>query len=946
MAETDYKATLHLPKTAFPMKASLPKQEPERLAKWEEEGLYARLLEHNAEGPRFLLHDGPPYANGHLHHGHMLNKVLKDIVVKHAAMTGHRAPYVPGWDCHGLPIELKVDKELGKKKREMAPADFRRACRAYAEKWVDIQRDEFKRLGVLGRWDDPYLTMDFGYEAQVVRELAKFAAGGGLYKGKKPVYWCIHDGTALAEAEVEYAEHTSPSIYVALKVTGGLDRLPEAVREKAPELVIWTTTPWTLPANLAIAVAEDFEYVAYDLSGRTVIVAKALLHAFLADVAPGELDLKDVAEVTGGAVEGPVAALAHPERILAHLTGADLVGVTYRHPFIDRESGVHAADHVTAEAGTGLVHTAPGHGQEDYQLGLAVGLDIYNPVDDHGRYVQDLPEEIAFLRGVRVWDANPKIVDLLVDKGALLSPRDLSVTHSYPHCWRCSNPVIFRATYQWFISMETNDLRAKALAEIDRVNWVPAWGKNRIRGMVENRPDWCISRQRAWGVPIPVLYCEDCGAPLADAGLMNKVADAFEEAGADVWFERSVEELVGEVTCPECGSHAMRKESDILDVWFDSGVSYAAVCEKDPELGTPVDVYLEGSDQHRGWFHSTLLCAVGTRGKAPYETAVTHGFILDEKGRKLSKKTQNFVPPEKFIAQRGAELLRLWIAAEDYRNDVAYSEQIVDRLADGYRKIRNTLRYALGNLAGFDPATDAVPAEKWTDLDRFAYGRLQRYLARVREAYESFQFHVVYHATMELCSVDLSSVYFDILKDRLYCDGEDWPERRAAQTVLFAVARDVTRALAPVLSFTSEEAFEHLREEHPSAGLADSVFLEGLPEPDAAFEAPDLTRLLELRQKVLSPLEEARREKRIGASLAAQVAITAQGADLALLQANEAFLPNLFIVSQVELAEGPFSVTIGNARGEKCVRCWTFSEQVGADPGHPGLCPRCTRAVA
>ncbi|RMG17713.1 MAG: isoleucine--tRNA ligase [Deltaproteobacteria bacterium] len=943
--EKDYKDTIHLPRTAFPMKANLPKREPERVAWWEAERTYHRMVEARKDAPRFLLHDGPPYANNHIHQGHILNKVLKDIVVKHRALAGHRTPFVPGWDCHGLPIELQVDKKLGAKKREMSVAEFRRACREYAERWLDVQREEFRRLGVLGRFERPYRTMDYAYEAQTVRELAKFARAGSLYKGKKPVHWCIRDATALAEAEVEYEEHSSPSIYVAFDVAEGLGALPEAVRNRRPALVIWTTTPWTLPANRAVAYHPDFEYVAYDLDGRALIVAKALLHRFLAEVAPDALKLADVSEATSGVVSDPVAALAEPSRILAHLDGETLGQLKYRHPFSDALCPVLPAEHVTLEQGTGLVHTAPGHGVEDYQLGLAFGLEIYNPVDDRGRYIPDLPPAIADLAGVKVFEANPRIIEKLAESGALLSPKDLTITHSYPHCWRCGQPVIFRATYQWFISMEHGALREKALAEIERVRWIPAWGKERIHGMVAARPDWCISRQRAWGVPIPVFYCEACGEAIADPEVMERVADRFEEEGADAWFERSVAELAGELRCPKCGASELRKEEDILDVWFDSGVSYAAVCERDPELGSPVDLYLEGSDQHRGWFHSTLLCAVGTRGRAPYEAVLTHGFVVDGEGKKLSKKKGNYTPPEKVLQTRGAEILRLWVAAEDYRGDIRYSDQILDRLSDAYRKIRNTLRYALGNLHGFDPTRHAASPQQWHDLDRWAYGRLQDWVERIRAAYDAYEFHLVYHATVDLCAVDLSAVYFDVLKDRLYCSGEDWPERRAAQTVLWQVATTLASGLAPILSFTCEETWQTLREEHPAAKLPESVFLSELPAPDRSVPAPDFTPLLEVREAVLRELEIRRKAKAIGKSLEAKVRLTVPAALEAKLAPWRDFLPDWFIVSQVELLAGEaLSVEVLPAEGERCQRCWKYAE-LGSDPAHPTLCPRCTRAV-
>ncbi|MDF1564507.1 MAG: isoleucine--tRNA ligase [Deltaproteobacteria bacterium] len=951
MAEQDYKTTIHLPKTDFPMRANLPEREPDRVAFWEEQGIYAQLQEVHREDPTFLLHDGPPYANNHIHQGHVLNKVLKDIVVKSRAMAGFRAPYVPGWDCHGLPIELQVDKQLGGKKREMNAVEFRQACRAYAEKWVGIQSTEFQRLGVLGAWERPYLTMDHGYEARIVRELARFAGAGGLYKGKKPVYWCIRCVTALAEAEVEYEEHTSPSIYVAFDVAKGTEHLPEGIQGRKSSLVIWTTTPWTLPANLAIAIHPEFEYVAYELKGRACIVAKPLLHAFLSEVAPDELKLQDVSKATEGLLEDPVAALKDPAKVLAHLDAETLSKLTYAHPLFEdqRERPVLPADHVTLEAGTGLVHTAPGHGVEDYQLGLAAGLEIYNPVDDYGRYIDDVPEGMADLRKEKVFAANPQIVARLEKSGHLLSPKDLALSHSYPHCWRCNQPVIFRATHQWFISMEENRLREKALGEVDRVQWIPHWGRDRIHGMLTTRPDWCISRQRAWGVPIPVFYCEDCDEPVATEAAMNQVADAFEKEGADAWYAREPQELVPGLKCGKCGCEKFKKEQDILDVWFDSGVSYAAVCESDESLGLPIDLYLEGSDQHRGWFHSTLLAAVGTRGEAPYRSVLTHGFVVDGEGKKLSKKKSNYTPPEQVLKTRGAEILRLWVASEDYRGDIRYSDEILDRLSEGYRKIRNTLRFALGNLAGFDPSKDALPEGEWSDLERWAWARFDAYVAKVRAAYERYEFHAVYHATMELCAVDLSAMAFDIWKDRLYCSGDDWPERRAAQTVLWKITEGLLRLLAPILSFTTEEAWQTLRAEHPDAGLAPSVFLAALPEATGATSPADLDRLMELRPVVLRVLEEARREKTIGASLEAKVTLAASGDDLALLKRHEDFLPAWLIVSEVSITEGAgedeLRAKVEVVAGEKCARCWVRTTELGSNDAHPELCPRCTRAV-
>jgi len=922
----DYKKTLNLPRTDFPMKANLPQREPERLAWWKEQRIYERLLEKNRNCPPFRFHDGPPYANGHIHQGHMLNRILKDIVLKSRSMTGRYVDFIPGWDCHGLPIELQVDRRLGAKKREMTRTQIRDACRAYAEEWIEIQRQEFLRLGVFGRWDQPYLTMDYAYEAATVRELAKFAANGGLYRGKKPVFWCIHDRTALAEAEVEYDDHVSPSIWVAMDAVAPIEGVGMPAR-----LVIWTTTPWTLPANLAIAVHPDFEYVAYRLDDRALVLAKERLVPFLQEVFPDHL--RD-------------GALADPSRIVATLPGRALEGVRYRHPFLERESPVILGEHVTLEQGSGLVHTAPGHGQEDYEVGLVYGLEILNPVDDGGYFTAAAGPALV---GQRIFDANPRIVEMLRQSGHLL--KDGQIQHSYPHCWRCSNPVVFRATSQWFISMETNDLRKIALEEVDRVQWIPRWGRERIRGMLENRPDWCISRQRAWGTPIPIVFCEDCGEPLIRAEIMNRAADFIEKEGGNAWFERPVEDFLPEGTRCACGGTRFRKEEDILDVWFDSGVSFAAVLE--PRLGLPADLYLEGSDQHRGWFHSSLLCAVGTRGHAPYRAVLTHGFVVDGEGRKLSKRLGNYIDPQKLIAQYGAEIVRLWVASEDFRGDIRSSPAIFQQLGEAYFRIRNTLRYCLSNLYDFDPAKDAVTVEELPALERWVDGRRGAFVSRVRRAYEDYEFHLVYKAALDFCANEVSAILADIRKDVLYCDRPDSRARRSTQTVLYRIARDLCRCLAPILSFTMEEAWSHLPGERE-----DSVFLTDLPEPepvDAELEAR-FDRLLAVRSAVARELEAQRREKRIGKSLEAKVVLGAEGELHALLEEAKDELAAFLIVSQVEIQEGgregvraedlDLYVKVLPAAGEKCVRCWIYHEDLGVDPAHPQLCRRCADAVA
>ncbi len=946
----DYKETIHLPKTGFPMKANLPQREPEILREWQAQGVFEKLVARNAARPgakRFVLHDGPPYANGDIHIGHALNKILKDIIVKYRNLKGEVADYIPGWDCHGLPIELKVDKELGSKKREMDRAAVIEACRAYAQKWIGKQRESFKRLGIFGRWDRPYETMSRGYEADTVRALARVAEKGFLFRGKKPVYWCTTDRTALAEAEVEYEDHTSPSIHVAFDVVGALPA-PKLEGRKA-RLVVWTTTPWTLPANLAVAVHPDLTYVAYDLKGQVVVVAKDLLTRFLAEVAPDELALSDVPAPhspaaheasTGGGGTVSAAHLARPERILAYLEGKALEGVKYVHPFMNRESPVILGEHVTLEAGTGLVHTAPGHGQEDYEVGLRYGLEVLNPVDGAGRFTA----EAGKYAGKQIFQANAEIVNDLHASGHLLSDPAAKLKHSYPHCWRCHNPVVFRATDQWFLSLDQGGLRATALREIDRVRWIPHWGRERIYNMIENRPDWCLSRQRTWGVPIPVFYCEGCDEPLVSAPLMLKVADVFEQEGIEAWYRRSPGFFTEGHTCSKCGKGAFRREQDILDVWWDSGVSWLAVAEREG-LGVPVDLYLEGSDQHRGWFHSSLLTGVAIREGAPYEAVLTHGFVLDGQGKAMSKSLGNTVAPEEVIKKYGADILRLWVSAADYRDDVRIGDEIVAGLAEGYRKIRNTVRYALGALEGFDPARDAVPDEQLLPLDRWALAKLVAWEEKVKQAYEDYEFHVAYHATMQLCAVELSSRYFDVVKDRLYTWKTDGLPRRSAQTVLHRVAEDLVRLLAPVLSFTASEAWGYLPQPK-----AENVFLAGFPARARPADGDALElrygRLFDVREVVQGKLEEARRAKLIGSGLEAMVTVRAQGEQLKLLEEAKAELPALFIVSKVVLAEGPLSVEVARAPGVKCERCWVYAEDVGRDPAHPTICGKCGDALA
>jgi isoleucyl-tRNA synthetase len=946
----DYKDTVNLPKTDFAMKANLPQREPEILRGWEEGAIFQRVVARNAGragAKRFVLHDGPPYANGDIHIGHALNKILKDIVVKYRNQKGEVADYIPGCDCHGLPIELKVDKELGPKKKDMDRAAVIEACRRYAQKWIEKQRESFKRLGVFGRWATPYATMSRGYEAEIVRTFARAAEKGFLFRGKKPVYWCVTDRTALAEAEVEYEDHTSPSIHVGFDLVSPLPD-PKLAGRKA-RLVIWTTTPWTLPANLAVAAHPEFTYVAYDLAGTVVVVAKDLLAQFLGEVAPGELAMSDVPvphspqaheAATGGGGTVQTAHLAHPERVLGYLEGKALEGLTYRHPFMDRDGTVILGEHVTLEAGTGLVHTAPGHGQEDYEVGLRYGLQILNPVDGAGRFTAEGGKYV----GRKIFEANPEIVKDLHASGHLLSDPKAQLRHSYPHCWRCHNPVVFRATDQWFLSLEHAGLRKTALAEIEKVRWIPHWGRERISNMIENRPDWCLSRQRTWGVPIPVFYCEGCEEPLLSQPVMERVASAFEAEGIEAWYRRTPQDYTQGEACPKCAGTAFRREQDILDVWWDSGVSWAAVAEKEG-LGVPVDLYLEGSDQHRGWFHSSLLTSAALRGAAPYRSVLTHGFVLDGQGKAMSKSIGNTVAPEEIIKKYGADVLRLWVSAADYRDDVRIGDEIMAGLAEGYRKIRNTIRWALGGLDGFDPAKDAVPVDELLPIDRWALSRLVAWDEKVTKAYEDYEFHVAYHATTQLCSVELSALYFDVIKDRLYTWKTDGKARRSAQTVLHAVAEDLIRLLAPILSFTASEAWGHL-----PGRAEDSVFLAGVPRRERPKDAEALearyAKLFEVRAVVQGKLEEARRAKLIGAPLEAAVTVRAEGAQRALLEEAHAELPGLFIVSKVTLADGPLSAEVTKAAGVKCERCWIYRDDVGRDANHPTICGKCADALS
>jgi isoleucyl-tRNA synthetase len=945
----EYKSTLNLPQTEFQLHVKLPERESEQVERWLKERTYYRMVERNraAKAPRFLLHDGPPYANGNIHIGHALNKVLKDVVVKYKNLAGFDAAYVPGWDCHGLPIELGVEKQLidAKRDKNAVPiTELRQMCRDYASKYIEIQKAQFQRLEVFGDWDDPYVTMSKEYVSGIVRELGRCSKAGVLYQGNKPVYWCANDGTALAEAEIEYADKTSPSIYVKFDLTReALASFPElqAVARKEgavrTALVIWTTTPWTLPANLGIALHPEFEYVAIKaptLEGTEIwIVAAGLQEAF---------------ERAAGMGEKTSTPLLTFKAEKLHKQHA-------QHPFIEgRKSLIMLGDHVTLEAGTGAVHTAPGHGVDDYRIGSRYGLDVYAPVDDRGRFTADFPE----MQGQFIFKANEGIIQMLQSSGHLVARQDLN--HSYPHCWRCNKPVIFRATPQWFIRMDSpkgssgtsdrdRNLRKEAEAAIRDVEWIPAWGINRILGMIESRPDWCISRQRAWGVPITVFYCTECDEPKADEAVFNHVADLIREKGTDVWFTEPVEKLLPKgAKCAQCQSTSFKKEKDILDVWFDSGVSHASVMEE-RELGWPADLYLEGSDQHRGWFQTSLLTAVATRRRAPFKKVLTHGFVNDKDGKKMSKSKGNVTSPLDIMKQHGAEILRMWVVLEDYRNDVNFSAESLKVVGEAYRKIRNTMRFMLGNLPDFDPGSHRVPRERLGDLDRWALSRAAAALEKITAAYDAFEFHAVYHTLTNLCSVELSATYFDILKDRLYTARKDSAERRSSQTAMWLIANALTRAIAPILSFTAEELWAHV-----AAGEKESVFFSRFPSGKHGlneYRDPQLEARFEsvwtIRGAVTKALEEARQAKTIGHSREAKVTLTLDPGASQVLKGIQEDPKRLFLVSELELRAGDaLSVQVGQAAGAKCARCWTYSSQVGCfAPDHPELCERCMEAI-
>ncbi|MBW2333075.1 MAG: isoleucine--tRNA ligase [Deltaproteobacteria bacterium] len=878
----DYKKTLNLPHTDFPMKANLVKKEPEILKKWEQEDIYSLIRKTSKGRPKYILHDGPPYANGNIHMGTAFNKILKDIIIKSKQMDGYDVPYVPGWDCHGLPIEWQVDHELGDKKLEMTQSEVRKRCR------------EFKRLGVLGEWDNPYLTMNYIYEATIVREFGKFALNGSLFKSKKPVYWCNSCSTALAEAEVEYEDDISSSIFVRFPFVSDLTEKYPSLVGKDIFIAIWTTTPWTIPANLAVALHPDLEYVAVDTEKYGVLIlAEGLLESFLKKVGIEE------------------------HTLLERFNARDLEGLKARHPIYDRESVIILADYVTLDVGTGCVHTAPGHGQEDYESGLKYHLDIYSPVDEKGRFTED----VEFFAGQEVFEANRNVIDKLNELGVLLKEEE--ITHSYPHCWRCKKPVIFRATEQWFISMDKKDLREKSLKAIRAVEWIPSWGEERIYGLVKNRPDWCISRQRSWGVPIIIFYCLKCGNQLITQEIIDHVASLVEKHGTDIWFDLSAHELLPEGTiCPICHGDTFRKETDILDVWFDSGVSFTVLERRADYLRYPADLYLEGSDQHRGWFHSSLLCSAGTRGKAPFKSVLTHGFVVDGIGRKMSKSRGNVISPEEVINKYGAEILRLWVASEDYRGDIRLSQEILDRLTEAYRRLRNTFRYLLGNLYDFDPLKDAIPYQDLLELDRWALHQLQELTEKVIETPFNSK------------------------------------ERRSAQTALNEILECLVRLVAPIIPFTADEVWEYTHNKEKSISIHTDLFIPPREElkDNALIERWEV--ILNVRKEITKALELARNEKIIGHSLDAAVSLALPHNLLQGLQDYRDELRSICIVSAIEFVgegkiEGGYKsqeypglvIKVMPSPFSKCERCWIHDSTVGHDKDHPTLCKRCVQAM-
>lgn len=926
----DYSKTLNLPQTDFPMRANLPEREPEMLEYWRKEQIYEKKVAQSKGKTKFILHDGPPYANGNIHIGTALNKILKDIIVKYRSLRGFDAPYVPGWDTHGLPIEHAAIKILGLNRHELDPLELRRECKQYAFKCLDLQREDFKRLGVAGDWENPYVTLYPEYEAKQIEVFGEMAKKGHIYKGLKSVYWCISCETALAEAEIEYAEKKSHSIYVKFPLIDDKGNLPVGVSSEQVYAVIWTTTPWTIPANVAVCVHPEIEYAWVQIGDEIYLLASDLIETVVKSNNLGEYT------------------------VLSTMKGAAIEGMVFSHPFFDRESPIILGEHVTLEAGTGCVHTAPGHGQEDFEVGMKYELPVINPVDPAGKFTA----EAGQFEGLLVNDANVPVIKELAARSLLLGKS--SIKHQYAHCWRCKNPIIYRATEQWFASID--GFRAETLKTIENdVQWIPAWGEDRIRNMVADRNDWCISRQRVWGVPIPIFYCTKCNEHIINDTTIDAVKEIFRKEGSDAWWARTAKEILpDDFACPHCGHNEFRKETDIMDVWFDSGSSHAAVLEQREELQWPADLYLEGSDQHRGWFQSSLLTSVATRGAAPYKGVLTHGFVVDGEGRKMSKSVGNTIYPQEVIKQYGADILRLWVASADYKADIRISNPILKQLAEVYRKIRNTFRYILGNLQDFTPDTDKVNYNQLMEIDRWALMRLEQVRDKVTEAYEEYEFHLLYHTVHNFCAVELSAFYLDILKDRVYTALPGSIERRAAQTAMYEILNTLVVMVAPVLTFTSEEVWQYMPKQQ---GRPESVQLASWPTArpehlDAALEIK-WDKILAMRSEITKALETARRNKVIGHSLDAAVSLYAAGEELTALSAIKDDLATLLIVSDVTLSDQlnqapgeayraenmQMAVAIAPAQGGKCERCWIYSPTVDQDNEHPALCQRCATVV-
>ncbi len=928
----DYKDTLNLPKTSYPMKANLSQKEPETLKYWEEVNAYDEMISASGEKGEFILHDGPPYANGNIHLGTALNKILKDIIVKSKNMQGYKSQYVPGWDCHGLPIEHKIELQLGEKKDKVPAHVVRKLCREYAQKYLNIQRKEFIRLGVLGTWEKPYMSMDPSYEAATSKELANFSEKGSLVRSKKPIYWCASCKTALAEAEVEYADHTSSSVYVRFPFND--KKLKNIFSKAEPEnayVIIWTTTPWTLPNNMAVALHPEFDYALVANEGKQYVLAAELV--------------EQSAKIFGW----------ENYEILGKAKGQELENLEANHPFYDRKSPIVLGDHVTLEAGVGCVHTAPGHGREDYEVGLKYGLEIYSPLNDEARYY----ETVEFFKGLTVFEANPLVIEKLEEVGNLLSSSKIS--HSYPHCWRCKSPVIFRATTQWFVSMEKNDLRKKSLHAIrNDVKWIPSWGEDRIFNMIESRPDWCISRQRMWGVPILALLCEDCGEAWNDPTWMREISDRFakHETGCDYWYESELADVVPQgLKCPHCNAEKWRKETDILDVWFDSGTSFSAVVEQRDELSYPADLYLEGSDQHRGWFHSSLLASMGTRDKAPYKSVLTHGYVVDKDARKMSKSVGNVVAPQDIMSKYGADILRLWVSSSDYTEDIRISDEILARLTEAYRRIRNTSRYLLGSISDLTKES-LVPLDKLLPVDRYMLDVMVNAHNNLQDAYTNFEFHKVYHTLHGLCVTELSSFYLDGLKDRLYASLPDSLERRSAQTVLFEILMLLIRNMAPVLSFTAEETLKYVPEAlRPEVKTVFAMPSYTVPARLSKEELEDWEQILFIRSELTKAIEPLRKDGVIGHSLDTAVSLFVDEKIISIIKEKQIDMREISIVSQIKFfpyaskpegledASENLAILVEKAKGEKCERCWIYTEEAGSDASYPTLCPRCSKVM-